>query len=143
MSKEDLIQQVIENMARCQRPANFEAWQKVGLSHSQVGMLFMLSYHKRLQIKQIVNFLGVTKSAASQMMDSLTAKGLVVRQTDPNDRRVVRFSLTPKGVQGLKKINKAKYAGLRTRLESLSSEDLETLAGISQKLSTAAIAKEN
>jgi DNA-binding MarR family transcriptional regulator len=141
MSKEDLIQEIVENIARCQRPANLADWQKIGLPHSQVSMLFMLSYHKQLQIKQIAGFLGVTKSAASQMMESITNKGLASRQTDLKDRRIVRFSLTPKGVQALKKIHKFKFAGMRSRLESLSSQDLNALADISRKMSIAV--KEN
>lgn len=137
MSREDLIQEVIENIARCQRPANFAGWQKFGLSHSQVGMLFMLHFYKQLQVKQVADHLGITKSAASQMLDSLADKGLVARQPDLKDRRIVRFSLTTKGNQTLKKLHKLKFAGMRSRLDSLSSKDLKALAAISSKVAAA------
>jgi DNA-binding MarR family transcriptional regulator len=137
MSREDLIQEVIENIARCQRPANFAGWQKIGLSHSQVGMLFMLHFYKYLQVKQVADHLGITKSAASQMLDSLTDKGLVARRPDLKDRRIVRFSLTVKGNQTLKKLHKLKFASMRSRLDNLSSKDLEALAAISRKVAVA------
>lgn len=134
MKREDLIQEIVENMARCQRPANFTGWQDIGLSHSQIGMLFMMHFYKHLRVKQVADNLGVTKSAASQMLDSLTNKGLVVRQTDEKDRRVIRFSLSAKGSQVFKKIHKLKSAGLRMRLDALTTEELDLLAKLSHKM---------
>ena len=85
MNREDLIQEVVESIAKCQRPASFTKWREVGLSHAQLGMLFMLSYHRKLQVKQIAEYLGISKSAASQVVTPLTAKGLVERQVDAGD----------------------------------------------------------
>lgn len=137
MSREDLIQEIVENLVRSQRPVNFAGWQKIGFSHAQMGMLFMLSYHKSLQIKQISEYLGISKSAASQMIVPLIRKGLVSRQVDPQDRRIAHLSLSPKAADLIKKLHKAKYAGFRTRLEGLSADELRRLAEISRKLASA------
>jgi MarR family 2-MHQ and catechol resistance regulon transcriptional repressor len=134
MKREDLIQDIIETMARCQRPANFSSWSKVGLSHAQTGMLFMLSYHKRLQIKQIAEYLGITKSAASQMVDSLAKKELINRVVDTKDRRIVYISLTSRGQREFKKLHKLKFAGLRSRLGSLSTDELNLLSKLAHKM---------
>lgn len=134
MAKEDLIQEVVESLAKCQRPASFAGWQKIGLSHAQLGMLYMMSYHKRLQVKQIAEYLGVTKSAASQLIDPLTEKGLVSRQVDDRDRRVAHFSLTAKGDKMLKKMTKHKFAGLRARLAALDDKELKLLADLCRKM---------
>ena len=135
MSREDLIQEVIENIARCQRPSNLAGRQKMGLSYSQVSMLYMLHYHKQLQVKQVADYLSITKSAASQMLDALASKGLVDRQTDSKDRRIVRFCLSDEGKTTLKKLNKLRFSSMRSRLESLSEKDLDQLAAISRKMS--------
>jgi DNA-binding MarR family transcriptional regulator len=137
MSREDQIQKIIENIARCQRPSNAADWQRIGLSHAQVGMLYMLHFHKQLRVKQVADYLGITKSAASQMLDSLTDKGLVIRQPDTADRRIIRFSLSAKGTQSLKKLTKLKFSGMRSRLEALPSDDLAALAAISNKMASA------
>ena len=134
MSREDLIQEIVENIARCQRPASFSKWQEIGLSHAQLGMLFMLSHHKQLQIKQIAQYLGVSKSAASQVVTPLADKKLVDRQVDPADRRVVHLMLTVKGASVVKKLHKFKFAGLRSRLENLSPQELKKLAVLCQKM---------
>lgn len=141
MSREDLIQEVVELMARCQRPVNFSAWQKLSISHSQVGLLFMLSYHKRLQAKHIAEYLGVSKSAVSQLADPLIKKGLLDRQTDPKDRRIAHLSLTASGQKEIKKLHKLKYAGLRWRLDGLSTAELNHLAGLVRKIAAVQLNK--
>jgi len=134
MSREELVQEIIENLSKCQRLSNPSIWKELALSHSQVCMLFMLSHHKQLQVKQIADFLGISKSAASQLLEPLSQKSLVVRQTDPKDRRIAHFSLSPKGLNLLKKLHKLKFAGVRSRLEALTNNELNQLAGLSRKL---------
>jgi DNA-binding MarR family transcriptional regulator len=135
MSREDLIQEIVENMARCQRPGNFSGWQKIGISHAQVGLLFMLSYHQKLQSKQVAHYLGVSKSAVSQLIDPLLDKQLIKREPDPQDRRIVCLSLSNKGRAVVKNLASQKFAGFRSRLAKLSTSELNQLAGLSRKLS--------
>ena len=137
MSREELVQEIIENLAKCQRSSNPSLWKESGLSHSQIGMLFMLSHYKKLQVKQIADYLGISKSAASQLLEPLTHKRLVSRQTDAGDRRIAHFSLSPEGIKLFRRIHKFKFAGLRSRLETLNAQELGQLADLSRKLVTA------
>jgi DNA-binding MarR family transcriptional regulator len=134
MSREELIQGIIENLARCQRPAMDANWKQFGLSHAQMSMLYLLFYHKRSNAKQIAEFLGITNSAVAQLMDPLVDKGLVSRQHDSKDRRIVHLSLTPEGRGVLKKLSRHKFAGLRTALGALDDEDLEHTHRLFQKI---------
>jgi len=136
MKREDLIQEIVESLARCQRLAKPSVWQELGLSHAQIGMLFILFHHHEASVKQISEYLGVTKSAVTQLLDPLVDKRLVNRRNDENDRRIVRLSLTPKGLQLLKKLNKLKYAGIRSALASLSAQELQVMAQLHQKMNT-------
>jgi MarR family transcriptional regulator, 2-MHQ and catechol-resistance regulon repressor len=135
MNREALIQEIVENMARCQRPANLSLWQKIGLSHAQMGILYMLLYHQNLQAKQISEYLGVSKSAVSQLIEPLVEKRYIERLPAPSDRRIVMLSLSAKGRQAMKRLSKYKFAGFRSRLESLPEKDLDQLAGLVRKLS--------
>jgi len=134
MEKEQLIQSVIENLAKCQRPAIKDGWKALGLSHAQAGMLYLLHYHSQVSVKEAAEFLGISKSAATQLLDPLADKGLVRRHNDPSDRRVIRLSLTAKGTQALKKMAKHKYAGLRSAMEKLSSQELEQFNRLCRKM---------
>jgi DNA-binding MarR family transcriptional regulator len=134
MNREELIQRIIESLAKCQRPALNSSWKELGLSHAQTGMLYLLFYHNDTSVKQAADFLGITKSAVTQLMDPLVAKGLVVRKNDPKDRRIVRLNLTPEGTKTLKKLAKYKFAGLRSALENLDASELEQLYKLHQKM---------
>jgi DNA-binding MarR family transcriptional regulator len=142
MGKAEIIQEIIENLAKCQRPATDAAWKKAGLSHAQLGMLYMLLYHREASPKEIADYLSISKSAVTQLMDPLVEKSLVIRRTDPKDRRVVRLSLSGEGTNLVQKFNKYKFAGLRSALDALDSKDLAQLNAIHQKM-YAAIAKQN
>lgn len=137
MVKEELIQSIIENMARCQRPGLNSSWKELGLSHAQVSMLYLVAYHKQASVKQVAEYLGITKSAVSQLMDPLAQKGYVSRQPDAADRRIIRLSLTSQGRSLLTKLAKHKFAGLRSALETLNPGELDALHKIYTKMATA------
>lgn len=134
MDREELVQGIIENLAKCQRPAMKAGWKQLGLSHAQMSMLYLIYYHKKSSVKEAADFLGITKSAITQLMDPLVDKGLVSRTPDPKDRRIVRLSLTAKGSHLLSKLAKFKFAGLRTALENLSDQELNQLDKLHKKM---------
>ena len=134
MGKEELTQEIIESLTRCQRPSFNLAWKEIGLSHAQLSMLFMLFYHSEASAKDIAGFLGISKSAISQVIDPLADKQLVSRQDDPKDRRIVRLSLTASGKAKINKLNKLKSAGLRSGLENLSTTELKQLHILCHKM---------
>ena len=134
MKREDLIQDVVESLSKCQRLAAPSAWKTLGLSHAQIGMLFMLFHHSEATVKQISEYLGVTKSAVTQLLDPLVDKKLVNRTHDPKDRRFVRLGLTPSGLLLLKKLHGLKFAGIRSALDSLSGKELAQLADLHRKM---------
>jgi len=134
MGREELVQSIIENLAKCQRPGLNTSWKEFGLSHAQVGMLYLLAYHHGASVKETADYLGITKSAATQLLDPLVDKGMVNRANDPKDRRIARLSLTAKGSGTLKKIAKHKFAGLRSALENLNDGELRALQKLHQKM---------
>lgn len=133
MSKDDLIQTVVESMVKAQRPS-LSTWKEIGLSHAQISMLYLLHYHKGANVKQMAEHLGITKSAVSQVLDPLDDLGYITRQQDEKDRRIVRLYLTAQGAAQLKKLAKYKFAGLRSALEVLSESELKNLRNIYKKL---------
>lgn len=136
MDRAELVQDIVENLTRCQRPAFNSNWKKIGLSHAQMSMLFMLLYHPQASSKEIASCLGTTKSAISQVIEPLEQKRLISRQPDLKDRRIVRLRLTAKGKKVLHEVHKLKFAGLRSRLDSLSTKELSQLAQIYKKMAS-------
>jgi DNA-binding MarR family transcriptional regulator len=50
-----------------------------------------------VRVKSLARELDVSPAAASQAVDRLVAYGVLSRSPDPDDRRAVRLSFTPKG----------------------------------------------
>jgi len=138
MKRAETIQSIVENLVRCQRPGAFADWQKFDLSRAQAGMLFLLHHHKAASVKQTADFLGISKSAATQLMEPLVAKSLVSRVNDPRDRRIARLSLTESGELIVKELLKHKLDDLRSAITALDHEDIERLYQISQKMAALA-----
>src|SRR4030043_2032331 len=68
-----------------------------GLTMAQFGAILRLFHKGACAVSDIGNDLGVTNSAASQMLERLVQLKLITRSEDPDDRRVKQIVLTEKG----------------------------------------------
>jgi len=68
-----------------------------GLTMPQFGAMFHIFHSKGCGVSEIGNDLGVSNSAASQMLDRLVQTKLISRSEDPSDRRGKLLVLTDKG----------------------------------------------
>ncbi len=66
------------------------------LSMSQIGALFHM-VRGSSDVSGIGDHLGVSKAAASQMLERLVQQDFITRTEDPHDRRVKKIVLTEKG----------------------------------------------
>jgi len=78
--------------------------------------------------------LGLTKPAITYTLDRLEARGLVRRQRNTGDRRLVTVTLTKKGKRLLDRANHLYLHSLQKRLSVLAEEDLITLEQTLEKL---------
>src|SRR4030042_1937399 len=68
-----------------------------GLTMAQLGAMFHVYHKGACGVSDIGSDLGVTNSAASQMLERLVQLKLITRTEDPTDRRVKQIVLTEKG----------------------------------------------
>jgi DNA-binding MarR family transcriptional regulator len=61
---------------------------------SQWGVLMLLNQGDRRTVKDIAGALGITSSAATQLVDGLVVSGYVTRKGDTDDRRKVTLTLS-------------------------------------------------
>ncbi len=71
--------------------------EETGLSFSQLNVLMRLFHRGNTGVTDIGGQLGVTSAAASQTVDHLVQRGLIMRTEDPVDRRAKQLALTEKG----------------------------------------------
>jgi DNA-binding MarR family transcriptional regulator len=94
-----------------------------GLSVSQLGALFQIHHRGCSGVTDLGDKLGVTSSAASQMLDRLVHQELIERSEDPSDRRVKHVVLTDKGRQVLQEAIRARQGWLSDLAENLSDAE--------------------
>ena len=69
----------------------------------QFAILNFLNSEGEHQMTDMAKFMNVSTAAITGIIDRLAKSGYVVRKPDPNDRRVIRVKLTPKGIDLVKK----------------------------------------
>ncbi len=80
-----------------------------------------------LRVTDLAELLGVDAPTVTRKVQQLERDGMVVRQTDPDDRRATRIGLTPAGRRTLDRMLRARRAWLDQLLEGWDDDDLSTL----------------
>jgi DNA-binding MarR family transcriptional regulator len=98
-----------------------------GLSPSLTAALASIERHGPLTPSALAELERVQRPTATRILSGLEAAGLVVREPDPDDRRVARISTSAEGRDLLRRLRTRKTAYLARRLERLEPEERETL----------------
>jgi len=143
--EEDIIEQTIRLYGRALAlvdPSRLEAWVGLGLTMTQLGVLFLLRQEAGAPAGLLAERLRVTPSTLTRIVDRLVRLNLVCRQEDSGDRRLVRHHLTPEGAQSLEEMARTGRAYLTEILRQLPRENVARLLGALQDLTQAAEAVE-
>jgi DNA-binding MarR family transcriptional regulator len=140
-SGDDLVEQTIRLYGRTLAlvdPSRLEAWVGLGLTTTQLGVLFLLRQEAGMPAGLLAERLRVTPSTLTRIVDRLVRVNLVRRQEDSGDRRLTRHYLTTEGAQSLEEMARTARAYLTEILRQLPREKLERLMESLQDLSRAA-----
>lgn len=85
-----------------------------GITFAQCHVLVELGRSEKLSINDLAEILRLDKSTVSRSVDNLVNTGLVLRETDPDDRRYVTLRLSDRGV--------GVFADLEQRMENYFAE---------------------
>jgi DNA-binding MarR family transcriptional regulator len=88
--------------------------QALGITATQLGVLFILEENPGALLKDVSDVLGINKSAITTLVDRMETAGLVRRQPSAHDGRAVHLLATREGL--------AKAAAARPILARLNSQ---------------------
>lgn len=103
-----------------------------GLNHDDYGVLVALSEAEggRLRMAELADLSVESRSRLSHHIGRLEKRGLVARETCPDDRRGTWAVLTPEGRATIEAVAPHHVAGVREYfLDKISPEELATIAG--------------
>src|SRR5580698_8479687 len=93
------------------------------LTMPQYRALAFLGRNEGAMLGDVANFLTLTLSAASKLVDVLVTEDLVTRDCDPLDRRKIVLKLTTSGQKKYSAVRQAASEFLAERVASLSTAD--------------------
>jgi DNA-binding MarR family transcriptional regulator len=98
-----------------------------GLSAPRLSALSVVVFGGPLTLGELAAAEQVRPPTMTRIVRALEAKGLVARESDDDDRRLVRLRATPLGVRTLHKGRARRIAALARLLESISAEELRKI----------------
>jgi DNA-binding MarR family transcriptional regulator len=96
-----------------------------GLTMAQFGAMMHILNKQSCGVSDIGSDLGITNSAASQMLERLVQLNLITRSEDPADRRSKQIVLTDKGRQLLHEGSQANRAWLEDLAHAMTAAEQE------------------
>lgn len=113
------------------------------ITHSQWFVLTLTQHFKKRSIKDIAQALEMSSSAATQLVNGLVQAGLVTRQEDPEDRRLVQLELSPKGKKHLAATKEKRIAEMAEIFDALTDKELEEFVRLHKKVLSKFLHKES
>ena len=101
-------------------------WSQTELTMVQLRTIVMLSERPK-RMTEIASHAGTSLPSATSIIDRLVSKGLVERQPDPHDRRVVSCALSAAGQEEVERIWRMGRQQIELAAEMLTTEEMEAV----------------
>ena len=108
-------------------PGHLEAWVELGLTLTQLRVLFQLRAEDGASAGALAERLKVTPSTLTRIVDRLVRQGLVRRESDHGDRRLVRHHLSARGARVVEELERGVRARMNEVMDRLTTSQLERL----------------
>jgi DNA-binding MarR family transcriptional regulator len=108
-------------------PGRLEAWVELGLTMTQLRVLFLLWADDGASAGVLAERLNVTPSTLTRIVDRLVRQRLVRRDADDDDRRLVRHRLSDSGADTVRELERGGRARMNEVMDRLSPAQLERL----------------
>ena len=103
----------------------------VRLDRAAATLLFKLAVQgDSLRVTDLAELLGVDTPTVTRKVQQLERDGMVIRQTDPDDRRASRIRLTPAGHRTIDRVRRARRVWLDQVFRDWGDDDLSALTDL-------------
>ncbi len=112
-------------MLRKQAP---DAWMELHLTVAQLKSLFFVSNEGNTNIGKLATALGVTPANVTGIVERLVQQGLLSRDENPEDRRMMVLRTTEKGRALINDLRERQMSRLSGILDNLNEDELSKVA---------------
>ncbi len=130
VSAEHCARRILETVPEVMRLVRGEMRREAGeaLSVPQFRVLAFLGRNQDASLTAGAGFVGVADATASAAVERLVRRGLVVRRSDPHERRRVQLRLTRAGTALLERARSRAHRRMAARLSDLDARERAVVA---------------
>lgn len=106
------------------------------LTEAQLSVLELLEERKKMKPSDLIPYLATTPAAVTMLLDRMEKAGLITRERDLEDRRIVWISITDKGREETNRGLQIRNDFLTTVLNQISSHNQQLLIFLLGKITS-------
>lgn len=133
-----LLQTLLQKMAHVFRSMHVSmgfSFKKCQISKTQAHIIFLVAQVKSgLAVKDLAKALKVTSGAVTQLVDELVAKGMVKRDEDSEDKRILRIKFTESTKKHFDAFKKSYFKAVNPMFASLTNTEIKQLINLMEKI---------
>ncbi|RYE76071.1 MAG: MarR family transcriptional regulator [Myxococcales bacterium] len=122
---------------RSQSVATWTGGAEHGLSRNEVVVLGLLVDHDSCRASTIADRMNVGASVISRLVSGLTSRGLITRESDPDDGRAERLHVTEPGRVAVQAARNEFIAALTRQLSDWDDDRIHSAAEVLEDLAVA------
>ncbi len=137
MNRTQKVEKLIGNLQPLRYAMTLPTTQYEGMprvTSSQWGVLLLVEQFGESTVKDVAKTLGITSSAATQLIDGLVVNGYMARETSPKDRRSVKLTLSKKTKIRVDKMKKEVLEKFLTFFEVLTDKEFDQYILLNKKI---------
>lgn len=124
---EELVE-AVGSLRRQLRGSAGRPWPQADLTAAEVDLVRLVRRRPLVPVAQAATGLGLAPNTVSTLVRRLVGAGLMTRQRDPEDRRVVRLALTPEALRQVEDWRDHRTTVVSGSLARLSAAERRRLA---------------
>lgn len=133
MATREQVETLLETLHKVPPSEHFQKIDK-----SAVGVRAILKYLSEISEQatagEISKVLGVSTARVAVLLKKMVTKGLLEKQSDPADGRLVVVRLSPLGKDTANRLRSEMYAQISTLIDEIGMERMMEFAAISQEI---------
>ncbi len=133
------IEEITETLYSIRRKIACEIHLSFGemqITHTQWIVLHHVRKSGMINMKDLANLLAITSSAATQIVDGLVKRGLLLRKRNAEDRRILNIELSAKARSKFNSIKSASFNTLASLFDALDDEELRNYRDLNNKIAS-------
>lgn len=121
------ILDLLKAVHKLYRDQIYQKSRQYGFTGPQIGLIIRLNKNPYITLKEMSEYLGLSKSTVSGIVDRLVDKGVVIREIPEDNRRIVRLSLSPDFQKNKNVLKELANKYINDSLKGASAEDLDKI----------------